>query len=153
MVPQTNNMCLMYVDPEEGYGGWIQVLTPPPPPYGGWIQVLTPPFPLIQEHSKGSPTSIQCWAIFRPPAKHLVLSPWTNNLDPRMQSFNMLAFVSLRVLQECEFLRNVPLNTGTWTSVFPPPHPLQKCWTPTLIFQNGSSSLNIFSFKKCFISI
>ena len=54
----------------------------------------------------------------------------------------MLAFISLRVLQEGELLRNVPLYTGAWTSVLIPP--LQKC-TPTLILQNDSSSL---SFSK-----
>ena len=63
----------------------------------------------------------------------------------------LLALISLHVLQEGESLRNIPLYTGAWTSVLNPP--LQKCWTPTLIFQNCSSSLNIFSFKMSFISI
>ena len=41
------------------------------------IQVLTPP--TIQKAAQP--------AFFRPPAKHLVPSPWSNNLDPRMQLF------------------------------------------------------------------
>ena len=49
----------------------IDPLPPPPPP--------PPPPPTIQK-------AVQP-ALFCPPAKHLVRSPWSNNLDPRMQLF------------------------------------------------------------------
>ena len=65
------------------------VLTPPPSSYKNIQKAVQPAF------NAGLSSARQ-------------QSTWS-----RIQSFNMLAFVSLRVLQEGEFLRNVPLYTGT----------------------------------------
>ena len=66
-----------------------------------------PPPPPHDENSKSCPISIQCWSP-------LPLNQQSGSAYAIFKHYSkwMLAFISLRVLQEGELLRNVPLYAG-----------------------------------------